>query len=146
MSLFRLTSILFALAAAPGCQGKRQEAMTHRPYDIVELGRELNVTLPPNTRVIGVERENGMDDLVGAKVEIPDSDWPSFIASTPIKANSFRPGERGLLGEDHGFWDPNQAPGLRTAQATLPGVRALNIGVCTPSNGFVVLYIVNHGT
>ena len=120
--------------------------MTQRSYDTVALGHELNVALPPSTRVIGVERENGMDDLVGAKLEIPEPEWSHFIASTPIQPDAFRGGSRGMLGEDHGFWDPAQAPGLRTAQAVLPGTRVLNIGVSAPVNGIVVVYIVNHGT
>lgn len=120
--------------------------MTHRPYDTLALGQELSVTLPPSTRVIGVERENGMDDLIGAKLEISESEWPGFIASTPIQPDAFRPGSRGMLGDDHGFWDPEKAPGLRTAQAVLPGARALNIGVSAAVNGTVLVYIVNHGT
>jgi hypothetical protein len=120
--------------------------MTHTSYNVVELGRELNVSLPPSARVIGVEREEGMDDRIGVKLEIPQDDWPRFIASTPIDADAFDPGARGMLGQDHGFWDPHQAPGLRTAQAPLPGARYLNIGVSAPTNGFVVVYIVNHGT
>lgn len=117
MGPFRVTSLVFALAAAASCHGRRQDAVTHRSYDTVALGHELSVALPPSTHVIGVERENGMDDLVGAKLEIAESDWPSFIASTPIQPDAFRPGSRGLLGDDHGFWDPDQVPGLRTAQA-----------------------------
>lgn len=141
-----MTPFVFALAAAPGCHGKGREAMTHRSYNLVELGRELSVSLPASARVIGVEREEGMDDRIGAKLEIPQSDWPSFIASTPIEADAFDSGPRGMLGQDHGFWDPHQAPGLRTAQASLPGARYLNIGVSAPTNGIVIVYIVNHGT
>lgn len=146
MGAFRVVSILFALAAAPSCHGKGRDTMTKRSCDPVALGHELNVPLPPSTRVVGVERENGMDDLVSAKLEMAESEWPVFLASTPIQPDAFRPGPRGMLGEDHGFWDPHQAAGLKTAQAPLPGARWLNIGVSSAVNGTVVVYIVNHGT
>ena len=61
-----------------------------------------------------------MDDLVSAKVEMKRADWPNFLASTPIHPASFRPGSRGLLGPDKGFWDPTHYPALRTAQAQVP--------------------------
>ena len=120
--------------------------MNKSSESVTDLGRELHVTFPPSTRVIGVERENGMDDLVRAKVQIAEGDWSQFLGTTPIKSDSFRPGPRGFLGQDHGFWDPHQAAGLRSAQAILPGQRALNVGVTTPSDGKLTLYIVNHGT
>lgn len=146
MDAFRVASILFALTAAPSCHGKGRDTMTQRPYDPVALGYELNVPLPPSTRVIGVERENGMDDLVSAKLEMAESEWPGFLASTPIQVDAFRPGARGMLGQDHGFWDPHRAAGLKTAQAPLPGARYLTVGVTAAVNGTVRVYIVNHGT
>jgi hypothetical protein len=83
---------------------------------------------PTAARLIGVHREWGIDDLIAAKVEMPVSEWPTFLAKTPIERDRFSPGEQGLLGPDDGFWDPHQAKVLRTAQTLLPGGRTLNIG------------------
>jgi hypothetical protein len=73
-------------------------------------------------------------------------DWPGFLSHTPIDASLFRPGERGLLGPDNGFWDPHKAQNLRTAEATLPNARVLNIGYDDSRGSIVVVFIVNHGT
>ena len=69
-----------------------------------------------------------------------------FLARTPVPAQEFRSGERGLLGPDHGWWDPNKALRLRSGQAQLPQGRALNIGIDDSNPNAVSVYIVNHGT
>ena len=121
--------------------------MTSKPLPpLADVGRELGVTFPAGTKLIGVDREEGMDDLVGAKVEMKRADWPAFIASTPIKPGAFRPGNRGLLGTDRGFWNPGAYAGLRTAQAQLAGARALNVGYDESDQEIIAVFVVNHGT
>jgi hypothetical protein len=110
------------------------------------VGRQLGVAFPAAAKLIGVHREQGIDDLVAAKVEMPATEWPGFLAKIPMERDLFSPGERGLLGPDDGFWDPHQAKGLRTAQALLPGRRTLNIGYHHGRGTVVVVYVVNHGT
>jgi len=121
--------------------------MSEQGHDTLEsVSKELSVTFPAGTKLIGVYRERGIDDLVQAKVEIPAADWSGFLASTPIDPSLFEPGEGGLLGPDSGFWDPHKAKNLRTAQAILPNVRALNIGYDDSRGSVYVVYVVNHGT
>jgi hypothetical protein len=109
------------------------------------LGKELNLSFPAQTKLIGVHRERGIDDLIAVKVEMPATAWPNFLGQTPIDPSRFRRGERGLLGPDEGFWDPHKAPKLKTAETQLPKGRVLNLGYDDRGDVFVV-YIVNHGT
>jgi hypothetical protein len=148
-----------SLCLVAGCKTKGSDPMTTPsspssssrtppppPPSLADLGRELGVVFPPGTRLIGVERENGMDDLVSAKVEMKRADWPTFLASTPIHPASFRPGNRGLLGPDKGFWDPTHYPALRSAQAQVPDHRALNIAFDDSASDPGAVFVVNHGT
>lgn len=102
---------------------------------------------PDGTRVLGTHREEGIDDYLGVKVELPARALSGFLASTPVAKESFRPGNGGLLGPDQdGVWDPNKQPNLRAGQALLPGARALNIGYDDSRAGVAVVFVVNHGT
>jgi len=111
-----------------------------------QLAREAGVKFPVAARLIGSARESGMDDRLCFKVELPASDLPAFLASSPVAADAFEPGEGGLLGPDHGFWDPSHSQRLRTGQTILPGQRALNIGIDDGRPDVVAIYVVNHGT
>jgi len=68
------------------------------------------------------------------------------IAQTQIDPASFAPGTAGLLGSDKDFWDPHQAPALRTGQAKRPDARALNLGIDDSRPAVAVVYLVEHGT
>ena len=116
------------------------------PDTLESVSKELSVTFPAGTKLIGVHRERGIDDLVEAKLEIPAADWPGFLASTPIDPSLFEPGGGGGLGPDEGFWDPNKAKNLRTAQVMLPNARGLHIGYDGSRGSVYVVYVVNHGT
>jgi hypothetical protein len=112
-----------------------------------DLGREVGLVFPAGARLIGVERENGMDDLLALEVEIKSSELAAFLERSPVKAADLQPGEGGLLGADHDWWAPGRAVNLRTGQARLPGARVLNLGVADGHRpGTTVLYVVNHGT
>jgi len=110
------------------------------------VGKQLGLVFPNGASLIGVHRERGVDDLLAVKVEMPAAEWPGFLAKTPIDPTLFRPGERGLLGPDHDFWDPHQAKSLRTAEAELPNRRVLNLGYDDSRAPVVAVYVVNHGT
>jgi len=117
------------------------------PEYLSKLGPELGVTFPPNTRLVGVRRENGMDDWIGAKVEMDARDWPAFLASTPLDELHIGPGDGGHFGPDQAFWDPNSHHDLRSGQVWLEKeFRALNIGVAAIGESRIAVYIVNHGT
>jgi hypothetical protein len=113
---------------------------------LTDLGREVGLEFPPETRVVGVTRERGIDDLVEMKVEMTPSALVGFLARSPIRPEDFHTGEQGLFGSDHDWWDPNQAARLRAGQANLPNARFLNIGYDDAHAGTVIVYIVNHGT
>jgi hypothetical protein len=140
-------AVLAVASASSACKSKARQGMSERRPDTLEsVGKEIAVAFPANAKLIGVHREKGIDDLVAVKVEISAVDWPGFLAGTPIDASLFRPGERGLLGPDEGFWDPHRAKNLRTAEATLPNARVLNMGYDDSGGSVLVVYMVNHGT
>jgi hypothetical protein len=146
---FLIGTIAFGLAtiwtACRDKDGRMSEGTKVESLD--NLSRELKLAFPPGTRLVGVLRDSGMDDSIRVKVEMRSPDFPGFLSSTPIHAESLSPGAGGRLGPDHGFWDPHRARGLRSAQATLEGeeYRVLNIGVGEAGPDVVAVYIVNHG-
>ena len=115
------------LVSAPVACRDRKTAMDGREptASLNDLAHELKLTFPPTTRLIGVLRDQGMDDRARVKVEMNAADVPAFLGATPIESTSFRPGPRGRLGEDSGFWNPNHASKLRTA-FVIRDHRALN--------------------
>jgi hypothetical protein len=145
-----LATLLLPLLLAWGtdCRRTQREGTTKGPKAtaLPELAREVGLTFPPKARLIGMARENGIDDILMFKVEIDARDLASFMATSPVPADAFEPGEGGLLGPDHGFWDPSHASRLRTGQTILKNQRALNIGFDDGHGDVVAIYIVNHGT
>ena len=131
----------FAACKSKGPQGTRQVQET-----LESVGKEVGLVFPAGSRLVGVHRERGADDLIAVKVEMPAAAWPGFVATTPIDPTLFRPGERGLLGPDDGFWDPHESKSLRTAETPLPHARVLNLGYDDRRGNVISVYIVNHGT
>jgi len=121
------------------------DATATKPGTLAELGTEVGLAFPPSSRLLGVSRENGMDDLVMFKVELPRRDLASFLATCPVPADEFEEGSAGLLGPDQGFWDPSKALHLRTGQI-VRHARATNVGVDDGRPEIAILYIVDHGT
>jgi hypothetical protein len=144
-----LLVVFGGLLSAVQCRNAEQ-AMTSedKPTESLEqFGTELNLPFPPSARLIGISRSpGGMDDAVRIKLEMAKDDLAAFLAQTHVDVQSFRPGTRGMLGADRGFWDPHRAKGLRTAQIQRAGARALNVGVDESDERVAVLYIVEHGT
>jgi hypothetical protein len=124
----------------------RQSSEASPVESLAALGTELNLRFPPSTRLIGVHRWQGMDDIVHIKLELAPEDLDALIAQTQIDPAAFTPGTAGLLGPDQDFWDPHRAPKLRTAQAQRPDARALNLGIDDSRPAVAVVYLVEHGT
>ena len=130
---------------AGGCRDKG--TVMNRAAETDSLGNlalELKLTFPASTRLVGVDREEGMDDRVRVKVEMSPSDVTAFLGQTPIEPSSFRPGARGRLGSDSGFWDPSRASKLRTASVARDN-RVLNIGLDETRPDVTAVFIVDHG-
>jgi hypothetical protein len=76
------TIVALAVIAAPvslACKSNAGRRMSEQRQDTLEsVGREIAVAFPASATLIGVHRENGIDDLVAVKVEIPAADWPAF--------------------------------------------------------------------
>jgi hypothetical protein len=136
---------LFALLAC-NTEASRRSSEASPVESLASLGTELNLQFPPSTRLIGVRRWQGMDDMVHVKLELAPEDLDALIAQTQIDPAAFAPGTGGLLGPDKDFWDPHRAPKLRTAQAQRPDARALNLGIDDSRPSVAVVYLVEHGT
>jgi hypothetical protein len=140
-------SICLAMWTLGACKDKGHDEMTKNvdatADSLDSLAKELNLSFPPSSRLVGAERLNG-NDTVRLKVEMSAEDLPTFLAHTPVESEAFAPGSGGYLGRDHGFWDPQTAQKLRTGQ-TFVHARALSIGVSEGNGGRAVLYIVNQG-
>ena len=146
--LRRLNALLILSILVTGaCPSKGRQTMKPKPEETLEsVGKQVGLEFPAGAKLIGVHRERGADDLIAVKVEMPAAEWTGFLAKTPIDPSLFRPGERGLLGPDHDFWDPHQAKGLRTAETSLDQGRVLNLGYDDSRGAVVAVYVVNHGT
>ncbi len=138
--------LVAALICACKTRGDQMTDSRTTTTTLADLAPELGLRFSPATRLLLVDRQSGIDDLLRVKVEMPSSDWPSFLASSPVKPEAFRAGARGMLGSDKGDWDPHAAKQLRTGQAIVHNNRALNLGVDDGRAGAVVVYIVSHGT
>ena len=133
------------LVALVGCKAKGGQDGKHEMQETLQsVGKEVGLVFPDGSKLVGVHRERGADDLIAAKVEMPAAEWPGFVAQTSIDPALFRSGERGLLGPDDGFWDPHKAKNLRTAEAALPHARVLNLGYDDSRGSVLSVFVVNH--
>jgi hypothetical protein len=147
----RRSFLAVVVSAALGCKASNsgKEEMTasdEAPESLSQLSQALGLEFPPSARLIGVLRSNGMDDAVRVKLEIATQEFPDFLARTQMDVASFRPGTRGMLGQDKGFWDPHQSKSLRTGQVARPTARSLNLGIDDSRADRVVVYLMEHGT
>lgn len=117
------------------------------PSDALQkLSRDLDLPLPTTAHLVGIEREEGADDMVRAKLLMTPAEWAAFAPKSPVKPEQMRAARPNILGPDEGFWDPNRARGLRLGQVERPGSRYLNIGYDDSKAGEVAVYIFEHGT
>jgi len=131
-----------------GCKPQERNVMntpSKNEVDLDALAKELGVALPPTTRVLGVDRQEGRDDMVRAKLEVPKTDFEEAGNRWPIDLEKLRPGV-GRLGVDRGFWNPSQYQELRSASAIVEGARGLHVGVASSGEGPVIVFVINHGT
>jgi hypothetical protein len=135
-----LAVVAAVTTVAAGCSAERSTTL-----DLGSLSRELQVSLPIRTRILGVDRESGIDDMVRAKLEVSHQEFDQILASLPLTTDTFR-ATAGRLGSDAGFWNPHATQGIRYAQTRLPGGRALHVGYADAGQGRVVLFLMNHGT
>lgn len=112
-----LVALTLGQVACKSRTGSRADATAAKATTLAELAAEVGIAFPPSSRLLGVSRENGMDDLVMFKVELPRRDLASFLAKCPVPADAFEEGSAGFLGPDDGFWDPGKARHLRTGQS-----------------------------
>ena len=113
---------------------------------VAELEARIGFSLPEGIEVKGIRINPGRASLAQAKLRMNRSAYDVFRQRCPIKDEAFRPGPRGLITQDRGFWDPRKAKNLRTGQAHLPGATALNVGLDESNPDAVVVYIQYHGT
>ena len=109
------------------------------------LGRELGLKFPPSSRLLKLERQNGMDDMIRLQVALPTQDLPAFISDSAIHTEQLREGGSCFVSGDE-FWDLSQALHLRSFQAALPGARFWCLGIDDGRPGTAYLYIMNYGT
>jgi hypothetical protein len=142
----RVLLVACALSGIAACKSKGPQGTRQAEETLESVGQEIGLVFPAGSRLVGVHRERGADDLIAVKVEMPAAAWPTFVATTPIAPTLFRAGERGLLGSDDAFWDPHRCTNLRTAEAPLPHARVLNLGYDDSRGNIFAVYVVNHGT
>lgn len=87
---------------------------------IDELSASLGVTLPPDTRIVGVYGEAGVDDTRSAKLEIPKQRMSGFLAATRIPR--FEKTDADLLGPDRGFGTPTKLQVFSQAMCSCPAL------------------------
>jgi hypothetical protein len=156
VKVFSLAQALVAvtLVVALACEGsacrnrsRSQEgnAMDNPSNSLKNLSRELDLALPATARLVGIERQQGADDLVRAKISMTPAEWAEFATKSPVRPERMRPARPNILGPDEGFWDPNSARELRLGQVERPGSRYLNIGY-NSNAGEIAVYIFEHGT
>lgn len=118
---------------------------TPRPeYQPSALSQELGIPIPPEAKVLGVNRESGMDELVRVKLLVPLPSRDKFLAELPIRQDAFRPGV-GRLGSDDAFWNPHATPQIRSATKALADGGYLLIGLADGA-GETIVFLAKHGT
>ncbi len=142
LSRLALALILF------GCKPQGQTSInTSSPQhtNLAALSKRIGVPLPESTRVIGVEHQQGKDDMIRAKLEMPRADLEAIGSALPIDPSKLRPGV-GRLGIDRNFWNPSEYQDLRSGSVVLEGARGFHLGVAYLADGTAVVFIMSHGT
>jgi hypothetical protein len=114
------------LSCVTGCEREEPSMTSNRPADsLAQLGAELDLQLLFSARVAGVRRiSGGVGGALKVKVELPGAELPALLEQIGIEPESFELGTGGLLGPDREFWNPHQAPALRTGQTKRAAARA----------------------
>jgi hypothetical protein len=110
------------------------------------LAKELGIDIPAGAQVLGIERQREGDALLRAKLQLKAADWSALLKSSSVDPQGMSPGTGGLLGPDHGWWDPHASKHLRTGQAQVAPGTYLNLGFDDSNADAVTVFIVKHGT
>jgi hypothetical protein len=136
------TPLAFSCHAAEHDKVHRDgEQMSH---NLDALSAKLGVSLPGDARIIGVASEEGMDDMLRVKLEMPTPSLTRFLADS--KVPHFDDSSADILGPDEGFWDPHKATRLRIGDIQLAGARFLTLAIDDSRQGIATVYVMNHGT
>ena len=133
------------VAACPATQEEKMDTKKDKAMDLASLEKELGVPLPKDAKLLWVDHQSGMDDLVRAKLQISRAAFDQIAPRLPIQESQLRKGP-GRLGTDTGAWNPHQVPGLKSGSVALEGARFLHLGLADDGAGGLTLFIVNHGT
>jgi len=139
---------LVCLCVLGACQAKETQHVGIAPTEVSlsELASRIGFELPPHTELLGSSKENGIDEAVLAKVVIRVDEWPEFLKHAALSDADFVESKRYLLGNNNGWWDPERAAVLPTAQTEVAAGRYLNVGVDRSGPGRIVLYLMWHET
>jgi len=142
--LIALVSVACLACNTEGCRMRGADSQPSE-VDIDKLGKQLELQLPPGTRVVGMETESGgPDDAIFVKLTVPRAHAEQFIRDCGV--TRFEVGLANTLGPDRGFWDPHQAKALKVGDVPLHSTRGMVIGVDDSGTDALVVYVVNHGT
>jgi hypothetical protein len=123
------------------CSGQTDDGLAQ---DLPRLSEALGLPLPAQTQVIWAQRQEGMDDMTRAKLRMDKASFSRLAPKLPLAPEQLGEGS-GELGPNHGGWDPEGTPGMRSGEAALPGARFLHYGFAE-QDGLVTLFVVNFGT
>ena len=138
--------LLLALLALSACEPHRKgPPPPPSASEWAALGRELGVKFPASSRLLKLERQNGMDDMVRLQVALPTSALPAFIVDSAIPTDKLRESVGCFMPADE-FWDPSRAVHMRSFEAQLPSARYACLGIDDGQPGTAYIYIMNHGT
>ncbi|MDB4972855.1 MAG: hypothetical protein JWN48_1196 [Myxococcaceae bacterium] len=110
---------------------------------LADLSAEVGLAFPAGTRLLGVHRESGIDDLLAVKVELSERHLDSLLHGSSLAQEQLQPSSGSVCTD---VWQEKRLTGLRTAQASLPDARVLDVGVRPEGNGVITVFIANFGT
>jgi len=142
----RCSALLLVLSLSACEQRKKAPPLPPSASEWAALGRELGVKFPPSSRLIKLERQNGMDDMVRLQIALPTRDLPTFISDSSIPTEKFREGAVSCFLPPDEFWDASRALHMRSFEAGLPGARSWCLGIDDGQPGTAYIYIMNYGT
>lgn len=116
--------------------GQAQAAAT----ELLVVSKETGLKFPIGSRLLGVTRERGMENILQAKVEIPEGRIDEFFEAAPIKRDSLTR-RRSLFNPGDSFFEPSMEAGILSSQAQVNG-HALSIGLLDARDGLVPVLIL----
>ena len=106
-----------------------------------ELERQTGLRLPLSSIILGAAKEQGIDSLTEFKLSFNASEFDLFLQQNNLAGANFSPAMRGILGADHGWWDPSKPAILSVAAFARAKSRTLEVGVTPAQDGQRTIYI-----